>query len=104
MPHSHPRARRLAFAIAGSLAVAPLPAWAAGPVPAWAAGLLPTWVAYGLFIVTAITVIVLLVREALFDTDDDEQPPRTDAGLSNPQARYDAMVAASKTAANRPVS
>lgn len=88
--------RRAAVAAAASLAAIPLPAWAAGPVPAWAA--------YALFVVTAIVVIAMLLREALFDTDDDEQPRRADAGLRSPQARYDAKEAASKTAANRRVA
>lgn len=85
-----------ARAATAAVALVPLPAWAAGPIP--------TWAAYGLFIVAAIVVIALLLREALFDATDDEQPKRSDADLRHPQARYDAKEAASKTAANRRVA
>lgn len=85
-----------ARALTAAAALVPLPAWAAGPIP--------TWAAYGLFIVAAIVVIALLLREALFDGTDDEQPKRNDVNLRHPQARYDAREAAHKTAANRRVA
>ncbi|HEX4884325.1 MAG TPA: hypothetical protein VFX05_09320 [Casimicrobiaceae bacterium] len=74
------------------------------PAPAWAAiGPVPTWAAYALFVVAAVVVIALLLREALF-TNDDEQPVRDHVRPITPQTRYDAGEAASKTAANRRVA
>jgi hypothetical protein len=91
-----PARRRPAAPLFAFLSVLPVPAWAAiGPVP--------TWAAYALFIVAAVVVIALLLREALF-TSDDDQPVRDHARPITPQARYDASEAASKTAANRRVA
>jgi hypothetical protein len=75
------------------------------PLPAWSAfGPVPTWAAYALFVVAAIVVLALLLREALFTTADDEQPTRDDGALVHPQARYDAHEAVQKSAANRRVA
>jgi hypothetical protein len=78
---------------------------AALPAPAWAApGPFPVWVAYLLFVVAAILVIALLLREALFDGVADDQPLRDDTAPRSSPPRYDAGEAARKTAANRRVA
>jgi hypothetical protein len=75
------------------------------PAPAWAApGPLPVWVAYLLFVVAAILVIALLLREALFDGVADDQPLRDDTASRTSPPRYDVRKAARKTAANRRVA
>jgi hypothetical protein len=62
------------------------------------------WVAYLLFVIAAIIVIALLLREALFDGVADDQPLREDTAPRSSPPRYDAGKAARKTAANRRVA